>query len=143
MIDLRPRAAWRCEDDEEDQTLADGVEAMVYASAHENDRAGMYGTVLLGYLYLSATAYDVVDFVFGVRPLRVGLARFEKVQAHAQMLGRCEEFKVTFAQALLKRNEVNHLKGIHKAPILYHFGANESDRAPILRQHRRYGLSPL
>ncbi len=99
---------------------------MVYARAHEYRRTRLNGGVLVGYLYLPATAHDVVDFVFGVRLLRVGFAYFEEVQAHAQMLGRCEEFEVAFAKALLKRYEVNHLKGIHKAPILYQFGANES-----------------
>src|SRR5262245_26013122 len=110
------RSFRRSEEHKNRQLLGDVVEAMLDEPVDENQRAWFDRLALLAAPKPTASADDMVDFIFGVCPLFVDLPCLQSVEAHAERLGP-QEFEPSLLPGRALRDQIAKVERLHGSPF--------------------------
>jgi len=91
------------------------VETVLHSFIHVDYRPGGDGTVFFAHPNHPPALNHIIDFVLGVRLLRVGLPGLQDVKAEAQSRGD-EEFVIPLAKPSVFGDDVFKFKRVHIAP---------------------------
>jgi hypothetical protein len=84
-------------ENEDSEILSDRVEAVVQESWHKDERARFYREMFVAELDVGAALCDIVDFIFGMRLLRVCSACGELIESSAYS-GDAQELVIEIAR---------------------------------------------